>query len=606
MSKYLDTPDSDWYKPRITGLTFCILAAFFLLGIRLFHLQVIKGEGFRRLSENNCIRLQSISPSRGLIFDRNGSLLVDNRPSFNLSLVLKDANPVAETVFRLTEYIDLSESDFMAKIAQQNGEASYKPVRLMTDIERDTLAVVEAHKYELPGVVVDVKPIRHYIHSQSGAHILGYLSEINTEELKGGRYPGARSGDFIGKFGVEKTFEQFLKGTRGGRQVEVNASGQVVRVLKTVETRPGNNIRLTIDLELQKKAEELFRDRVGAIVAMDPSTGHILAMASSPSFDQNQFVGGMSHKEWGALIANPFRPMENKAIQGEYPPASTYKIVTAMAGLEEKVIDENTSFFCPGYLKYGDRSFRCWQKHGHGRVNVVQALAQSCDVFFYHVGLKLGVDRISRYAKACGLGSPTGIRLDHEAKGLVPTSSWKKHRFGIPWQGGETLSVAIGQGYNLVTPLQMVVLTSAIGNGGVRYTPLILQAVESADGEVVSGSEIKIAGKLPVSEKTIEIIRKGLWGVVNTKLGTAKNARIKGLEVSGKTGTAQLVSRKGDSEEEKKKPMRFRPQVWFVAYAPSVNPKIAVAVIIEHGEHGSSTAQPLAKKLIQCFLQHET
>jgi len=607
LSRYFDTANSDWYKQRITGVMFLVAAAFFLLFIRLFHLQVIKGEVFRRLSENNCIRLQRIDAPRGFIFDRNGKLMVDNRPSFNLSIIAKDAKPIGQTIDKLSQYINVSSDVLISKIARHNSVSSYKPVLLKRDIGRDALAVIEAHKYELPGIIVNVNPRRHYIYRQRAAHLLGYLSEINTDELKGGKYPGYRFGDFVGKVGVEKGYEQLLRGKCGGRQVEVNASGQVVKILKTVDAQPGHNIYLTIDLDLQNSAEKLLEGFAGSVVAIEPATGHILALASSPSFDQNTFVSGMTHKEWNALTSNPFRPMENKALQGEYPPASTYKIITAMAGLEERVIDEKTSFFCPGYWKYGDRKFRCWKKGGHGRVNVVRALTESCDVFFYQVGHKLGVDRLARYANACGLGSPTGINLDHEAQGLIPTASWKKERTGIAWQRGETLSIAIGQGYNLVTPVQMLVLTAAIGSGGIRRIPLILKTIKTAEGEVVTSTMGRVAGKLPAGARTLKIIKKGLWGVVNNRAGTANKSRIQGIEISGKTGTVQLVSRKkGDTAREKDKPVHLKPHAWFIAYAPSDSPKLAVVVIVEHGEHGSSTAAPIARELIKSFVKQAT
>ncbi|MBL0732398.1 MAG: penicillin-binding protein 2 [Desulfosarcina sp.] len=577
------------------------MAAFAVLFVRLFYLQVIAGDEFRRLSENNCIRLQTIDPQRGLIFDRNGTILVNNRPSFDLGIILKDAKPLENTINSLSSYTSIPLKELKEKVARKKG-ASYKPVILKQDIGRDLLARVEAHKFDLPGVVVDVKPRRHYIYRHSGAHLIGYLGEINADELKSGRYTGCKSGDFIGRFGAEKVYDDFFRGKRGGRQVEVNATGRVIRVLKTVDSKPGHNIYLTIDHVLQEKAEELLDNRAGAVLAMIPSSGEILVMASSPSFDQNSFVSGMSHKEWDALITNPFRPMENKAIQGEYPPASAYKIITAIAGLEEGVIDENTVFFCPGHYRYGDRVYRCWKKAGHGSVDVVKALAESCDVFFYQVGQKLGIDRLAWYAKACGLGSPTGINLDHEADGLVPTANWKKRRTGVSWQSGETLSVAIGQGYNLATPLQMLVLISAVANGGIRYKPLIIKTIETAEGETVMEGLPVISGRLPVSAEIMELVKKGLWKVVNDIKGTAWKSRLDSIEICGKTGTAQVVSRKkGESSNEENRSMFLRPHAWFVAYAPPVNPKIAVAVIVEHGEHGSSTAAPIASEIIRTY-----
>ncbi len=606
MTKYLKTADQDFYKQRLVRIAFCIAGAFFILFVRLFYLQVIQGEELRRLSENNCIRLQSTNPSRGLIFDRNGMLLVDNRPAFDLNIVLKDAKPVEQTVKKLSKYIDVPEPDLMSKIESDEAVSSYKPILLKKDIGRDALAAIEVRKFDLPGVLVDVKPRRHYIEQKAAAHLIGYLSEINPDELNSGEYPGYAVGDYIGKFGVEKTFEPFLQGKRGGRQVEVNVMGQVVRVLKTVDAQPGNNIYLTIDLKIQKTAEALLKGKAGAVAVMDPQTGQILALASSPSFDPNIFVDGMSHEQWDALVSNPLRPLENKAVQGEYPPGSTFKIVTAMAGLQEGVIDKDTTFFCPGFYKYGNRVYRCWRPAGHGDVNVIEALAQSCDVFFYQVGQKLGVDRLSEYAVACGLGSPTHINLDHEARGLIPSSQWKKRRTGVDWQGGETLSVAIGQGYDLATPLQMLALISAVGNGGNLYKPLILKSVRTPEGSVVLESKRQLVGKLPVSRQNLEIIKEGLKEVVNNPKGTAyRAAHIEGLEISGKTGTSQIIGRSSEHNTSKKNPSNhFEPHAWFVAYAPSDNPKIAVSVMIEHGGHGSSAAAPIAKEIINTYLGH--
>lgn len=607
MGKYLKTADSDWFKQRLIVVMYCVIAVFVVLICRLFYLQVIEGEEFRRLSENNCIRLQSIDPPRGLIYDRNRVLLVDNRPSFDLSIILKDAKPVNDIVEKLSGYIKVPADVLMSKMKKCKGISIYKPFLLKRDIGRDALAAIEAHKYDLPGIEINVRPRRHYINRQIAAHLIGYLSKINSDELKSGKYPGCDSGDFIGKFGVEKAYGSYLRGKRGGRQVEVNATGQIVRILRTVDARPGHNIYLTIDLKLQQKAEKLLEGVAGAVAAMDAATGEILALASSPSFDQNSFVSGMSHKQWHALVSNRFRPMENKAVQGEYPPASTYKIITAIAGLEEGIINKDTTFYCPGHYKFGDRDFRCWKKEGHGNVDVVRALAESCDVFFYQVGQKLGIDRLAWYAKACGLGAPAGIKLDQEASGLIPTAAWKKRRTGIAWLQGETLSVAIGQGYNLVSPLQMLVLTSAVANGGIRYKPLILKTIETSEGKIISDdsphTKRKITGKLPASRQTLEIVKKGLWQAVNVRKGTATIARINGIDISGKTGTAQVVSRVGNNtSDEQAVASHLKPHAWFVAFAPSDEPKIAVAVIVEHGGHGSSTAAPIARELIRTYL----
>lgn len=604
--KYLKTADADWYRQRITGVMICVVAAFAVLFLRLIFLQVIRGDEYRLLSLNNRIRLQSIDPPRGLIFDRNGSVLVENRPSFDVSITLKDARPVEETINKLSEHLNVPAEELLLKLSASKRVSAYKPVLLKQDIGRNALALIEAHKYDLPGITVNVKLRRHYLNIQDAVHLIGYLSEISPRELTGGKYPGLRRGDLIGKFGAEKAFESFLQGERGGRQVEVSANGRVVRVLKTVAASPGQNIHLTLDFRLQKKAESLLRGVAGAAVAMDPASGRILALASSPSFDQNYFASGMSHEQWDSLISNPFRPMENKAIQGEYPPGSTFKIITALAGLIEGVIDENTEVFCPGHYRFGNRIYRCWKRGGHGKVEIIKAIAESCDVYFYQAGTQLGVDRLAWYAKAAGLGSPTGIKLDKEARGLVPTAAWKKKRTGIAWQKGETLSVAIGQGFNLATPLQMAGMTAAIANGGTRYKPMILDSIKSADGRLIYQNEPLVMGKVPINERALELVRKGLWEVVNSDRGTARGSRLVDIAFSGKTGTSQVISRKkDDTRSEDEMPAHLRPHAWFVAYAPSEAPQIAIAVLIEHGEHGSGAAAPIAREMIKSYLRYD-
>lgn len=604
MATYLKTADSDWYRNRLGGVLFCVLIAFVLLGVRLFYLQVIRGEEFRRLSENNSIRLQLLDAPRGLVFDRNGVLLVDNRPSFDLSIIKNDAKPVDRTLGNLARFTGLPEKQLKEKLAKAKGISAYQPILLNRDIGWDMMAAVEAHRFDLPGVMLGVAPLRNYVFKKRAAHLIGYLGEISPKELEKIRYRGVRRGDYIGKFGVEKAFEDYLRGQRGGRQVEVNATGQVVRVMQTVEPKPGSNLYLTIENRMQAAAETLLGEKAGAVVAIEPDSGRLLVLASSPSYDQNAFVEGMSRKAWKELISNPLRPMRNKALQGEYPPASTYKIITALAGLEEGVIDENTTFDCPGYLRYGDRDFRCWKKGGHGTLNVVQAIEQSCDVFFYHVGQKLDVDKLAWYAKGFGLAFPTGMPLGQEGNGLIPTAAWKKKRTGVAWQGGETLSVAIGQGYNLVTPIQMAVLIATIANGGQRYRPIIVDRIETAQGEVVYKPEAEIVGRAPLSPKTIKLIREGLWRVVNGNHGTARRLQAMASDISGKTGTAQVIGRKTDeTQKEENLAAEHKSHAWFVAFAPSERPRIAVAVIVEHGEHGSSVAAPIAGEIIRMYLK---
>ena len=531
-------------------------------------------------------------------------LLVENRPSFNVSIVPREAKKPKRVVHKLAELLHIPPETLFAKLAEVRGAGSFKPVLLRRDVSRDVVAIIEAYKLDLPGIVITVEPTRHYVEAKRASHLVGYLGEINSEELKRGCFPDNRIGDFIGKFGVEKACEPYFHGKRGEQQIEVNALGQLTRVLKTDEAMPGKNIYLTLDIGLQRKAEALLSGKVGTAVAMDPSNGHILAMASSPAFDPNAFVEGMTYESWNDLASNEFRPMENKAVQGQYPPGSTYKIVTAIAGLEEGVITEDTRFFCPGYYRYGDRTFRCWKRGGHGFMNITDALAQSCDVFFYQVGEKLGVDRLAIYAKACGLGLATGIDLDKEAKGLVPTSGWKLIRMGVPWQGGETLSVAIGQGFDLVTPIQMLSLISTVANGGIRYKPLVVRRIESSDGSLVKKQVPVPLGRLSVSEKTLQIIKKSLMDAVNKPIGTGWIARIPGVDVAGKTGTAQVVR---IEEDNKEKPVdsidrHLRDHAWFIAFAPAEEPRVAVAVLMEHGGHGSKAAGPIAREMIRTYL----
>ncbi len=601
MNLNIKNSDIGWHKKRVGKALILILAAFSALAIRLFYLQIIKGEKFEELSRNNRIRLRQIPPFRGLIYDRSGKLLVDNRPSFDISIIPKDADPLNRTLENLARHMNVPAQPLIEKIRKKKGIASYKPIVLKTDIDRDMLAAIEANKFNLPGVFLSVSLKRDYIYEDCAAHLIGYLGEIGRAKLKDEKYSDFRPGDFIGKFGVEKKYENFLRGKRGGRQIEVNAKGQMIKVLNTVDAKLGASLYLTIDISLQLKAEELLKDKAGAIVAIDTNTGEILAIASSPAFNQNDFVKSMSHNKWRSLIQNKLNPMVNKAIQGEYPPGSVYKIITAAAALEEGIINPKTKFRCSGKLKYGNRRYRCWKKKGHGYINVEDAIAESCDVFFYEAGQRLGVDKLAKYAKAFGLGKPTGIELDNENSGLVPTSAWKKRKIGRKWQGGETLSVSIGQSYNLATPIQVAVMTAAVANGGIKYKPIIVKKVFTADGTVIKYNVAEETGRLSVSDRTLDIIKSGLFKVVNSERGTARLIFSPKIAISGKTGTSQVASSK-EEDADKIKEYHLRPHAWFAAYAPSDKPEIAISVFIEHGEHGSRAAAPLAKEMIKEYL----
>ena len=601
MERFVKSVDHDWYKQRIVGMMLGVLAVFVVLLMRLIYLQVVAGDDYYRLSMNNSIRLQTVDPPRGLVLDRHGTKLAENRPSFDVSFTPKDAGDVGRVLSELAAYLNVPVDELQGKVKNSRGLAAFRPVVLKQDIGRDVLAAVEAHKVDMPGVSIQVRLRRNYLYELNASHLIGYLGEINLDELKSGDYPNLRGGDYIGKFGVERTQESFLRGEPGGRQVEVNANGQIMRVLQTVSPKPGRNVHLTLDRELQQRAEELLEGVAGAAVAVEPASGEILAMASSPSFNQNAFVSGIGTGVWEALISHPFRPLENKAIQGEYPPGSTFKIVTALAGLEEKAIDETTSFDCAGFLPFAGRDYRCWKKEGHGRVDVRRALSESCDVFFYRTGLRLGIDRLAWYAKAFGLGVRSGVTLDQEARGLIPSSAWKKKRFGVAWQEGETLSVSIGQGYVLATPLQMAMLTAAVGNGGIRHRPTVLSRVETMEGDVVFQTAPQEIGRLPISPRNLKIVQQGIWGAVNGERGTARRVHLNHIEIAGKTGTSQVVGRKESGDDYT--PPHHRPHAWFVCYAPFDAPKIAIAVVVENGEHGSSAAGPIAREMVKTYLR---
>jgi penicillin-binding protein 2 len=601
---YIQSVGMDWYRKRIQWIMGIIFFSFAMLSVRLFYLQILEGDYYAKMSENNCIRIQRMNAFRGLIYDRNEELLVENRPSFDVTIIPKDANPLPKTAQTLSQYIEIPCDDIMKTVQKKGGNSGFQPVVVKQDISRDALAVISAHRYYLPGVFIECNSRRNYIHEKLACHLIGYLGEINAEELASGKFLFKQRGDYIGRYGVEKEYEEFLSGKPGGRIIQVNANGQMIKVLDTVAPEAAHNIFLTIDIQLQQKAEALLQGKTGAVVAMDPLSGEILAMASSPSFDQNLFVDGISHQEWKSLISNPDRPLTNKAISGEYPPGSTFKIVTAMAGLEEKLVDDTTKVFCPGGYRFGNRVYGCWKEQGHGTIDIFNAFAESCDVYFYQLGRRLGVDRLAEYAKKSGLGSATGIDLANESSGLVPTSEWKKKRFGVPWQAGENLSIAIGQGYDLVTPMQMLTLISAIANGGMILKPKILKSLDSKEDNPVKPD---IRGLLPASSKTLHIIQKGLWEVVNKEYGTARTyVRSDEIDISGKTGTSQVISRKIDDKTHKAiGASSITAHAWFVGYAPSDSPRISVAVIVEHGGHGSSAAGPIAKDIMLSYLKKD-
>jgi penicillin-binding protein 2 len=578
-----------------------IIVVFSVIFSRLWYLQIIKGDYFKNLSENNRIRIQEVPAPRGILYDREGTPLVDSFPSFDVSLYRQDVPDMQALVPALTRVLSTDSEKLQAKLDAARGASPFQPLKLKTDITRQELAMLETRRLDLPGIMVDVVIRRNYPYGNLASHLFGYLGEINQEELEREEYVNHKIGYLIGKYGIEQKFELDLMGENGGRQIEVNAMGRKVRVLENLEPNPGNNLFLTLDLELQKAAEEAMSGKRGAVVAMDPQSGDILALTSKPDFDPNLFARGISPENWKSLIGNPANPLQNRATQGQYPPGSVFKIVIATAGLEEKVITPETSFHCSGVLQFGDREYLCWKKEGHGRIALRQAIVESCDVYFYQLGLRLGVDRIAKYAFDMGLGHITGFPLGQEKPGLIPTSTWKMKRFGIPWQGGETLSTAIGQGYNLVTPLQMAATLSAMVNGGKFYQPRIVRSIQAPHGEVIKEFPPLVSKHIQISPETLEFIREALWGVVNSPGGTGGRARIEGFNVAGKTGTAQVVQRR-EGRSEPSSPEQ-EDHAWFVCFAPAWNPEITVVALVEHGGHGGAAAAPVARKVLESYYQ---
>ncbi len=599
-------------QTRIRIAYFVAIFVFGLLFLRLWFLQVVYGGHYLELSKNNRIRTQRVKAPRGFILDNFGRILASNRPSFDISLVPQDTRELDRVLNRLSELLGEEFSLLLQKVEQARGRPPFEPIKLQTDVTREILGLVLTHKLDLPGVVVESTPVRSYPYGSLAGHVLGHMGEISQKELehfeelkKIEQYKTKhyKIGDFVGKSGVEREKEALLTGEDGGYQSEVNAVGYKINIMGRLDPIPGHNVILTIDAELQKTAEEGLTGKVGAIVAVDPRNGRILAMASSPSFDPNLFSLGISAKDWDQLINNPNHPLMNRCIQAVHPPGSTYKLVTAAAALEEGLITKDTRFYCSGIFKLGNRSYRCWKRPGHETVSLMKGIAESCDVYFYQLGILLGPDLLADYARGFGFGTPTGIILKNEKSGFIPTTDWYRRRYRMPWQKGESLSIAIGQGSNLVTPLQLLMAYAAIANGGTLYKPYCIDRVVTVEGQVVERTYPQRRGRVPLSNENRELLMKSLWEVVNTPKGTGTLASIPERDVSGKTGTAQVVSlpkKKENADQE-----TFSDHAWFAAYAPGDEARIAVVVFIEHGGHGGSTAAPIARTVISRFFELE-
>ena len=589
---------------RLKIVTVVVIVMVSTLLLRLWFLQIIKGPMYRTQSENNRIHLQSIPPFRGLIMDRNGELLVDNRPSYDLYVIPEDIQDPESLFTNIKRLISIDSTQLSLKLKRSYSGKPFNPVLIKKNISREELAVIEVNLFNLPGVYIEVKPQRNYIYDTFASHIIGYLGEISEKQLRSRKYVHNAAGDLIGQYGIEGIWQNDLNGTIGGMQVEVDATGRKLRTISKKMPVPGYNVYLTIDKNLQLIAEDSLKDKTGAVVALDPNNGEVLALASSPDIDPNKFIDGINQKEWNRLVNSKDYPLQNRAIRGQYAPGSIFKIIVALAGLEEGVIDPDEDLYCSGSYTLGNRVYRCWKKSGHGKVNLHKALRESCDIYFWKVGKKLGIDTIARYARMFGLGSKTGIDLDYEMDGLIPDSEWKLKKYGVPWQQGETISSAIGQSFVLVTPIQAACMISAVFNGGVLYQPRVVERVGNKDGDIFEVSPV-VHGKVNISPKNMELVKQALVGVVNEPHGTATMAKIKGITVAGKTGTAQVINMESfkNLNSDGDVPEEYRDHAWFVAVAPAEAPRIAISVLIEHGGHGGSAASPVAVRLIKEYLK---
>jgi len=592
------------FKEKIRIVVVIFLVAVCVLIVRLGYLQIIKGAEFRKKSENNSVRFRQIKPLRGLIMDRNGNVLVDNKPSFDVLYIPNKNNANELSVKKIKELYENKSMDFPFDQSLLKNAKPYLPVKLDKNVSMEKIALVETNALNLPGIYVDVSPIRLYLDGEILAPIIGYTGEISKEEMEKSNDKYAY-GDISGKHGLERFFDEYVRGRRGAELVEVNVYGREIKNLGRIDPVSGYNMMLTIDADLQKAAWQAIEGKAGSAVVMDPRNGEILAMVSSPSFDPNLFNEGISSDLWNQLQNNPFAPLSNKAISGQYPPGSTYKLIIAAAALEEGVITPDTKIFCNGSFALGNRTYRCWKKGGHGHVDLHKAIVESCDVYFYTVGKMLGVDKIAEYAKRFGYGELAGIDLPNEKSGLVPTKEWKLKKKKEVWQLGETISISIGQGYNLVTTLQLANAFGTFANGGTLWRPYIVKQIESADGKIYKEFSPLKKGELHLSAKTIEILNDALKGVVNEPGGTGQNAKLSDIEVCGKTGTSQVMGLPANEQARRRKILGAfqKDHALFACYAPSKSPEIVVAVILENAGGGGAVAAPVARKILTAYFE---
>ena len=587
----------------VTLIGVCV-ALFILIG-RLIQLQILDHTHFTTLSKDNRVRLEPLPPTRGLIYDRNGNLLAQNRPSYSLEMIPEQVPDIPDTLQRLGNIIPINEQDRnrFNRLKQRKRRFDRIPIRINIDpTEAARFAVV---KHQFPGVDIQARLTRHYPNPAATAHVLGYVGRVSKQDLEhltASNYAGT---NYTGKTGLEKTYETTLHGQVGTRHVEVNAVGRVARVLKQQAPQPGQDLYLHLDSALQQVALDAFGEHNGAVVAMDPNTGGILAMVSKPTYDPNLFVHGISHPDYQALRTDPDQPLYDRALRGQYPPGSTIKPFMGLAGLETGQVHNHKRLYCRGsfQLPGHDHKYRDWKKWGHGSVTLDDAITQSCDVYFYRLAHEMGVDKLSDYLATFGFGTRTGIDLTGEARGILPSRAWKQQARSLPWYPGETIIMGIGQGYFLSTPLQLAVATAAIANGGTYHTPRLVayQQTQETDAQHMMAKEQR---QIPIkTPQHWDDIRTAMINVVEHPRGTGKKIQHTGYRIAGKTGTAQVFSIKQDEEyDEATIAKKKRDHALFIAYAPVEDPQIAIAVIVENGGNGSTVAAPVARTIMDAYL----
>ncbi|MBI4211107.1 MAG: penicillin-binding protein 2 [Deltaproteobacteria bacterium] len=588
------------------------IAIFFLIVLtRLYYLQVMKGEFYRTFSTENSIKEIKIEAPRGNIIDRRGQAIVESRPAFDLILIPQYVQDPPKVFASLSSLISLDRDTLTSLWKKNLRRPRYQPLILKSDISREELAVIRSRKgpwyderdpLDLRGVEIRMRYQRRYTYGDVATHLLGYVREIDAAKLKDfeKRFPGKyQTGDQVGVRGIEEQWDQTLRGQDGFEHVVVNAHGREVnyegieRELRHSPPTSGSTFILSIDLEMQRVARDEFGvRRRGAAVVLDVNTGEVLTLFSAPSYDLNRFSGPEAGEYWKELSSDARRPLLHRAIQGTYPPASTYKVVNAISALSENVVQRDQPINCGGSFVFGGRPFRCWAKQGHGPIEISHALASSCDVFFYITGLRLGVDRLAKYASFFGLGHRTGISLADEKSGLIPTAAWKLKRFKVPWQEGETLSIAVGQGYDLVTPLQNALMIAQVANGGKRLRPKLVREPDLEVASDVNSNDVQL------DPEVVKYVRESLVGTVADPGGTAHRLAAFGIPIAGKTGTAQVIRQdpgyKCNSE-------LCRDHAWFVGFSPTEKPEVAVAVIVENGGFGATSAAPIAGALLKKY-----